>query len=575
MSLFILKCTILIQKLFTRLFFTCTIFFTISYSLCAQLVDLSNAVMLETDHTGGFLGTGVSFADFNDDDIDDLTFGHHAGELRFFQGDGTVFQEVFFNISNSTNETKSVIWADIDNDGDQDFLITNRNASNHLWINDGEMLFTDVSSTCGISTAMDTKSYGASFGDYNNDGYLDLYICNYHTYLNSAQNELYLNNGDGTFTDVTEIAGVGNGLHQTFQSTWIDIDQDGLLDLHIINDRIDHLNAFYHNNGDGTFTDMAFAWGVNLGIYAMSSTFGDYDRDGDMDLYVTNGLFGNYLFQNNIDAGYGFLEVSDLQGVGVNELCWGASFFDYNNDMWPDLYVATGVSAFIEYPMIFDVYGEILNSFFESDGSPPMTDLTTTSPQASQYTFAIATGDFNSDGFPDLVSHQVGEFASIISGAPNGNHYLKIRPEGVISNRNAIGAMVSVYHPNGSEHNVVFCGDKYLSQNSRHLHFGLGSSTLVDSVIVQWPGGGEETFVGLLVDETIVLVEGSSALFCLEPWGYCGEGTVWDTVSQSCISIFQENLCPTDLDFDGHTATQDLLILLTQFGTFCAPNLGN
>ena len=144
MSLFILKCNILIQKLFTRLFFTCTIFFTISYSLCAQLVDLSNAVMLETDHTGGFLGTGVSFADFNDDDIDDLTFGHHAGELRFFQGDGSVFQEVFFNISNSTNETKSVIWADIDNDGDQDFLITNRNASNHLWINDGEMQFTDV-----------------------------------------------------------------------------------------------------------------------------------------------------------------------------------------------------------------------------------------------------------------------------------------------------------------------------------------------------------------------------------------------------------------------------------------------
>jgi hypothetical protein len=97
----------------------------------------------------------------------------------------------------------------------------------------------------------------------------------------------------------------------------------------------------------------------------------------------------------------------------------------------------------------------------------------------------------------------------------------------------------------------------------------------VDSVIVQWPGGGEETFVGLLVDETIVLVEGSSASFCLEPWGYCGEGTVWDTVSQSCISVFQENLCPTDLDFDGHTATQDLLILLTQFGTFCTPNLGN
>ena len=560
------------------------LFFTVSsfvMNVNSQFVDVSSDLLLPSDHTGGFLGAGVSFADFNNDNIDDLTFGHHAGQIRFYQGDGVWFEEIQLNIVNDLNETKSVLWADIDNDGDQDFLITNRNASNKLWLNDGGMQFTDVTSSCGISTSIITKSYGASFGDYDNDGYIDMYICNFHSSIIDIENELYHNNGNGTFTEVTAIAGVGNGFQQSFQSTWIDIDKDGFLDLHVINDRPNQQNSFYHNNGDGTFTDVASDWGVNISVWAMSSTFGDYDRDGDLDLYVTNSLDGNVLLSNNMNEGGGFIDVTDIEAVQVNQICWGACFIDHENDSWLDLYVASGMNTFTDYPAVFDQYGVQPNAFYSSSGDSPMLDISTETPQAEQYSFAIAKGDFNNDGFPDLVSHQIGEYASVISSTPNENHFLKVMPQGTYVNRDAIGAEVMVYHSEGLNTgvntvnvDVVFCGDKYLSQNSRHLHFGLGTSSQIDSVVVQWPGAGLESFHGLSIDTSIVLIEGSSLDGgtndeCTDPWNFCGVGTTWDEVAETCISIFTEDVCPSDLNNDGYINVPDLLQLLINFDTIC------
>ena len=544
----------------------------------SQLINVSNSLLLETDHTGGYQGTGVSFADFNGDDIDDLTFGHHAGQLRFYEGynnlTGIGFQEVILNITNSESEAKAVLWADIDNDGDQDFLVTNRNASNKIWRNDGDMQFTDITEISGISTQDDTKSYGASFGDFNNDGFLDLYICNYHTYVDVSTNELYQNNGDGTFSNVTSLAGVGNGLAQSFQSTFIDIDLDGHQDLHLINDRVDYPNVFYKNNGDGTFTDMATNWGVNLTVLAMSTSFADYDRDGDMDLYVTNGYDGNFLMTNNLNTNGFFEDVSAQEDVEVGQISWGASWFDHNNDTWPDLYVATGFTWYTEIPLVFDLFGYQPNQFFVNDGWSPMTNVSQATPMNDQYTFAVATGDYNNDGFPDVVSHQIGNYAIVLAAIPNDNHYLKIRPQGVTVNRNAIGAVVEVFHTGSVEMNVVFCGDKYLGQNSRHLHFGLGTSEQIDSVVVQWPGGGREVFTGVSIDTSIVLIEGSSLDGgsnddCPDPWSFCGVGTVWDVATETCISILTENVCPSDLNNDGLTNVPDLLQLLIDFGTIC------
>ncbi|MDE0722722.1 MAG: CRTAC1 family protein, partial [Flavobacteriales bacterium] len=436
------------------------------------------------------------------------------------------------------------------------------------------MQFTDITESTGISTQDDTKSYGASFGDYNNDGFLDLYICNYHTDIDLSTNELYQNNGDGTFTNVTVLAGVGNGLAQSFQSTFIDIDQDGHLDLHVINDRLENLNVFYKNNGDGTFFDMSNMWSVNLGFYAMSSSFGDYDRDGDMDLYVTNALPGNSLMRNDLNISGNFVDIAIQEGVVVSQICWGASWFDHNNDTWPDLYVASGTSAYTEIPNVFDDYGYQPNQFFINDGWSPMTNASLSTPLNDQYSFAVATGDYNNDGFPDIVSHQIGGYAIVLAGTPNDNHYLKIRPQGVTVNRDAIGAVVEVFHSGGVEMNVVFCGDKYLAQNSRHLHFGLGTSTQIDSVVVQWPGAAVESFHGISIDTSIVLIEGSSLDGgtndeCPDPWNFCGVGTVWDEASETCISIFTEDVCPSDLNNDGITNVPDLLELLSNFGTIC------
>ena len=567
-----------LQMQFIRIFILFCIMSTIVIHVKSQLMNVSSDLQLATDHTGGFLGTGVSFSDFNGDDIDDLTFGHHEGQLRFYLGNNNEtiagFQEVILNISNDQSEAKMVLWADIDNDGDQDFLVTNRNASNKLWRNDGGLEFTDISEVSGISTNNDTKSYGASFGDYNNDGFLDLYICNYHTYVDSETNELYQNNGDGTFTDVTAFAGVGNGFAQSFQSTFIDIDLDGHLDLHVINDRIDYPNVFYKNNGDGTFLDMANMWSVNLGIYAMSSSLGDYDRDGDMDLYVTNGFEGNSLLRNDLNDSGVFVDIAVQEGLVVSQMCWGACWFDHNNDTWPDLYVASGMTAYTEIPDVFDDFGYQPNQFFVNQGASPMTNASSSTPEIDQYSFAVATGDYNNDGFPDIVSHQIGDHAIVLAGVPNENHYLKIRPQGVTVNRDAIGAVVKVFHSGGIEINAVFCGDKYLAQNSRHLHFGLGASTQIDSVVVQWPGGSEEAFTGIAIDTSIVIIEDSSLDGgtndeCPDPWNLCGIGTVWDGTSETCISIFTEDVCPSDLNNDGIINVPDLLVFLVYFGTIC------
>jgi hypothetical protein len=154
-------------------------------------------------------------------------------------------------------------------------------------------------------------------------------------------------------------------------------------------------------------------------------------------------------------------------------------------------------------------------------------------------------------------------------------------PQGTSVNRDAIGAEVMVYHSEGLNTgvntvnvDVVFCGDKYLSQNSRHLHFGLGTSSQIDSVVVQWPGAGVESFHGLSIDTSIVLIEGSSLDGatndeCTDPWNFCGVGTTWDEVAETCISIFTEDVCPSDLNNDGYINVPDLLQLLINFDTIC------
>lgn len=587
------------EKAFLKGFVFAFLIFHIHIYGLAQLVDVSSAMGLESNHLGGFLGTGVSFVDFNNDGYDDVTLGHHQGDIRFYQGNGEGFTEVFFNIDNGVNETKGIAWVDLDNDSDLDFFITNRLGPNKVWINDN-MTFIDVSAICGIDQSNNTRSYGMSFADYNNDGYVDFYICNYHTWIDATENELYHNNGDGTFTETTEFAGVGNGFQQSFQSTFIDINNDGFQDLHVINDRVEMHNAFYINNGDGTFSNKANLMGVDIGIYAMSSSFGDFDRDGDMDLYVTNGLDGNVLFENQFLGPNGipmFIDVTLMNGVGEYELCWAAEWIDFDNDIFLDLFVASGINLYSDYPVILDNFPEVPNSVYENDGGAFYDDGTNLT-QWPNHTFAVAQGDFNNDGFPDLVSHKLGTYAQMLRGTPSNNNWIKIKLKGTTSNSFGIGSKITLNCIDAignpiSISDVVISGENYMGQNSYWQNFGLKDITQVESITIDWSGGEEEEFFGpfdsnqhlLLIEggeeggeepvveigctypgacnyiETAIIDDGFCDLSCL-----CGEGTAWDEVIGNCVI---DNSCESDIDLSGQTDLNDLLLILVNFGMEC------
>ncbi|MGB2135529.1 MAG: FG-GAP repeat domain-containing protein, partial [Flavobacteriales bacterium] len=226
-------------------------------------VDVSDEVNVYSDHTNGYWGTGLSTVDFNGDGYDDITLAHHAGELRFYLGNGTGFEEIAIDLPDYPFEAKAPIWADIDNDGDQDLFVTYRLAANKLYRNNGNLEFIDISQTSGINQAS-YRSYGACFGDFDKDGLLDLFVANYAFGQDPPVNELYKNLGDGLFLDVGSDFVIGEPVTHSFQGQWVDFNEDDLLDLHLIRDRIDFENRYYKQQEDGSFIEDSHDMGLDL-----------------------------------------------------------------------------------------------------------------------------------------------------------------------------------------------------------------------------------------------------------------------------------------------------------------------
>lgn len=560
----------------------------------AQLTEVSDALMIQTDHTGGYLGTGVSFADFNGDGKDDLSFGHHNGLLRFYEGTGVGFEELDLQLDFPAVESKGVLWADIDNDGDQDLLVTCRLAPNKIYINQGGLAMLDVSSSCGIAQD-NRRSFGACYGDYDNDGLLDLFIANYSYSSDLPGNELYRNLGGGVFEDVTSEMGLGGDWLQSFQGQWMDHDRDGTLDLHVIRDREIYSNLFYENgtlNEEGIFQEIASEIGLDVGINCMSTSPCDFDRDGDLDLFLSGGIEGNVFFENN---GLGEYSLIDNPTVVMNNTCWAASWMDVDCNGWQDLHVTTGIASFTDYPSVLFQYPAVYDALF-MNGIGGLTEEGGMLDVSSSLGFSTATGDLNQDGFPDLVSHSIGETAKVWSGTPNENGWIKIRPVGTLSNRDGVGTKLELWIDGVPFYRETYCGENYLGQNSRWEHFGLGVETEVDSIEVQWSSGIVDVYYTVSGNQSLVVTEGETAVQCtdgcsgctytvacnyntdaLEDDGscdfscwfddnVCANGTVWNAALQQCV----EN-CPSDVDGDGLVNVEDLLLLLLSFATFC-PN---
>jgi enediyne biosynthesis protein E4 len=510
-------------------------------------------------------GSGACWFDYNNDGYPDLylvngaTLEQLQGSVRAPAGqhnhlyrnnkDGT-----FTDVTDSAHVGGSG-WgfgcaaADYDNDGRTDLLVT-AFGPNMLFHNNGDGTFSDVSTASGLAGA-DIWHTGVAFADYDGDGLLDVYIAGYldfdskHPELKACDyrgvkvhacgplgyrgspDALYHNNGDGTFADVTAKAKVADrALYFGFSVVFEDLDGDNRPDIFVANDS--NPNYFYRNLGDGTFEESAVAAGVAYNgdgkeMSSMGVAVGDYDNDGRTDLFVTTFANDNYVLYHNDGKGM-FSDVSFPSGVGeptVSYLGWGTFFFDYDNDGYKDLFAANGhVYPEVEGRLNRETYREPLllfqnlgkGRFREVGASTGLRQLPLHSARGAAY------ADFNNDGRLDILVSNIDEEPQLLENQLKSQcNWLELHLVGTRSNRDAIGASVTVRSGDLTQYDRVRTGGSYISGNDLRLHFGLGTHATVDSLEITWPTGAVEKIPNVPVDRILTIKEGSGIVTAVAP----------------------------------------------------------
>lgn len=496
---------------------------------------------------------GVGLFDCDKDGLLDIVIVNGSNVDRFAEGGDamvTLYRQVaplsFDNVTASAGLRRrgwgmGVAVADFDNDGWLDLYVTGY-GGNVLYRNRGACHFEDVTESAGVRAG--GFSTGAAWADYDRDGHVDLFVARYvHVDVNNLPqfgrdkfcrykeilvqcgpwglpgetDLLFHNRGDGTFEEVSARAGVQDSkAYYGLGAVWGDYDNDGWPDLYVANDA--GPNYLYHNNGNGTFTDMGFVSGAALSgdgapEGSMGVDFGDFDHDGRLDLFVTNfAEQANTLYRNQGPEDFADVSWSSRAGPSsVPYVGWGTAFFDYDNDGWLDIFVANGhVYPQVDMAKINPGYRQPLllyrnnrdGTFDEISAPAGLAGL----PLASRR--GAAFGDLDNDGSIDIVLLNVGEPPSLLHRRlNNGQHRVLFKLEGGKSNRAGIGARVAVRAGDLVQFNEVRGGASYLSQNDLRLHFGLGGKTRMDSVEILWPSGKKDRLTDLPADRLYTVVE--------------------------------------------------------------------
>ena len=534
----------------------------------AGLSEFKNFVGSRTSEMPEDIGPGLAWGDFDNDGDDDLFLVSAGGAMNLPEAQLLPCQ-LFENLGNGTFRAhpgfpeirihgNGAAWGDYDGDGFLDLVVSGYNAL---------LLFHNEPAPGGGRRFVRDTNFpnppgfwtGVSWGDYDNDRALDLYVCGYIQYVvsdedrskTSAQistmvpftlnpssfdggtNLLFHNQGGGRFEEVAKKLGVANPEGRSLGALWHDFDDDGWLDLYVANDVSD--NVFFHNRG-GTFEDISHPALVADHRSAMGMAVGDYNRDGDDDLFIAhwvaqeNALYDNTWADFNIPRGPAtnevrksyplrFVDVADMKGLGQIALPyvgWGTEFVDFDGDGWLDLVVANG-------------------STLEEDGPPPRKlkaqdtllfwnrraeyfhNLAPLHPGlASKHNSrGLAVADFDGDGAMDLAIADLGEGVRLYRNDMQKGHWLKLR----LKSRTQTGKPVGVgsgsrilARANGVTHRRCVSGASYLSQSSSTLHIGLGSASVVDQLEVRWHAGATNVFTNLAADAFYELVEGDSEL---------------------------------------------------------------
>lgn len=410
---------------------------------------------------------------------------------------------------------------DYDNDGWEDIYITDLDGG-VLYHNNGDGTFSDVTPKAGVDNG-GRWGTSAAFGDYDNDGYLDLYIANYvgdldhlpafgstalcqyrgipvscgPRGLKGARDRLYHNNGNGTFTDVTDKLGIDPDSYYGLGVLWLDYDKDGCLDLYVANDSSPSL--LYHNNCKGGFTEEGVAAGVAFSAdgkpqAGMGVDSADYDRDGWPDIVKTNFSDDmNNLYHN--DSNGQFTDMAGPVGLGpisIPFLGFGVRFLDFDNDGWPDVYIANGhVNPQVEGHGFGVSYAE-RPLLFHNLGSGKFDEIGLRSGSALKIPRVgrgVATADLKNDGTVYILQTNLGSSPVLLQAPSTPSHWLRIKLVGKRSNRDGFGARIEITSAGRTQIAEARANSSYLSASDPRRHFGLGPGTIADSIVVRWPSG--------------------------------------------------------------------------------------
>lgn len=443
-----------------------------------------------------------NWVDINNDGFQDvfISNGKAGGEnnmLYINQGDGNFTTVTGDPIVMDNQPSDGATWADMDNDGDIDAFVVNWYGKNNmLYSNNGDGTFEQI--TDGIPVNDFGYSETAAWGDYDNDGYVDLYVTNSDSI---KKNYLYHNDGS-TFSKITE-GDITNEAYISRCANWIDVDGDNDVDLFVTNE-FNQQENLYLNNGDGTFTKKTGDPLVLNGGKTMSASWGDVDNDGDFDVFLANDGANNALFYNDGEGNFTKATTDIVSNDGGNS--FGSNFADIDNDGDLDLFVTNSF------------WGTMWNNFlYLNNGDGTFTKNTTDVTATDMgWSYGNAFGDYDNDGDMDLVvanCYDAAQNNNLYNNNGNENNWVTISCVGTMSNKSAIGAVVKVLATiNGVptwQMTQISGQTGYCGQNMLPAHFGLGDATIIDSVYIYWPSGYVDITTNLPINQFATIAEGT------------------------------------------------------------------